>query len=47
MDFEGYKREERDSAKGVYVYVRGIDSSKKPFSDTLTFLTNPDRIVKT
>ena len=46
-DFEGYKRKERDTAKRVYVYVKGIvDSSKQPFSDTLIFLTNPDRIVK-
>ncbi|QEC66808.1 hypothetical protein FRZ67_05635 [Panacibacter ginsenosidivorans] len=47
MDFSGYKRKERDTTKGVYVYVKGIvDSSKQPFSDTLVFLTNPDRIVK-
>jgi hypothetical protein len=46
IDFEGYRRKERDTARGVYVYVRGIDSLKQPFSDTLIFHTNPDRIVK-
>jgi hypothetical protein len=46
IDFAGYKRKERDTNKGVYVYVRGIDSSKQPFSDTLIFFTDPDRVVK-
>lgn len=47
IDYEGYKRRERDTSKGVYVYVKGIvDSTKQPFKDTLVFFTNPDRIVK-